>query len=359
VLAKIANRLFLLWLAGTFLFASGCLTKHGCTDPAKMAMPRELGLVALPPYEIQPPDVLVIDAVTVVPKPPYRISALDYLYIQLAPDNLPKDFPPDLLIAGLFPVGPDGTVNLGARLQTVEVTGKTLEEATKAIEDRIKKLVKKEFRTGIRVSVELARSRAMLQIRGEHLVRPDGTVGLGSYGSVPVAGLTIDEARKVIETYLAQYLLKPEISLDVAGYNSKVYYVVTDGGGSGEQVARLPITGHETVLDAISGIYGLPAVASKKQIWIARPLPAETNETQILPVDWKAIVMNGKTATNYQIFPGDRVYVNSQTLVKTDNILAKVISPIERILGVTLLGNTTEHAFERFSRGGGSGTGVP
>ena len=35
-------------------------------------------------------------------------------------------------------------------------------------------------------TVAIAQSRAMQVIRGEHLVRPDGTVGLGVYGSVPV-----------------------------------------------------------------------------------------------------------------------------------------------------------------------------
>jgi polysaccharide export outer membrane protein len=322
-----------------------------------MALPRELGLVQLPPYEIAPPDILVIDALNVVPKPPYRIHALDYLFIQLVPESLPKDFPKELMIGGVFPVTPEGTVNLGLTFQSVELAGKTLEEARKAIEERLKKILKKEIGQGIRVAVELAQSRAMVQIRGEHLVRPDGTVGLGLYGSVPVAGLTIDEAKNVIETHLSRFLLNPEISLDVSGYNSKVYYVVTDGGGSGEQVARLPITGHETVLDAISGIYGLPAVASKKKIWVARPAPGDA-EPQILPVHWSDIVRGGSTATNYQIFPGDRIYVNSQGLVKTDNILAKVLSPIERVLGITLLGNTTEHAFERFSRSG-SGTTSP
>ena len=33
------------------------------------------------------------------------------------------------------------------------------------------------------------------------------------------------------------------LSIDVLAYNSKVYYVVTDGGGNGEQVYRVPATG--------------------------------------------------------------------------------------------------------------------
>ena len=32
-----------------------------------------------------------------------------------------------------------------------------------------------------------------------------------------------------------------------------------------------PVTGSETVLDAISKVQGLPPVASQKRIWVARP----------------------------------------------------------------------------------------
>ena len=48
--------------------------------------------------------------------------------------------------------------------------------------------------------------------------------------------------------------------MDVLAYNSKVYYVITDGGGAGEQVYRIPSNGNETVLDAIAAIEGIVAV---------------------------------------------------------------------------------------------------
>jgi polysaccharide export outer membrane protein len=167
-------------------------------------------------------------------------------------------------------------------------------------------------------------------------------VSLGVYGEVPVAGLTLPEAKATLEAHLAKYLLKPEISVDVAAYNSKVYYVIADGGGFGKQIVRLPITGNETVLDALAQIYGVPATGAHNRMWIARPAPDETcPEDQILPVDLVAITEGGSTATNYQIFPGDRVYIKADGLIAADNWLSKVFNPIERIMGVTLLGSET------------------
>src|SRR5204862_5512953 len=128
--------------------------------------------------------------------------------------------------------------------------------------------------------------------------------------------------------------------IDVLAYNSKRYYVIFDGGGFGEQVIAFPITGSETVLDAISNVYGLSDVASKRNIWVARRTPHCGQPWQILPVDWIGITQHGITLTNYQVMPGDRIYVKAQKLVTIDTALARVISPIERVFGVTLLGSS-------------------
>lgn len=193
-----------------------------------------------------------------------------------------------------------------------------------------------------------------LPIEGPHLVRPDGTIGLGTYGAVFVAGMTIDDAKNaIIQTILRRQAGEKSkfefkdywegIRVDVAAYNSKFYYVIADGGGYGETVIRLPCTGNETVLDAISQIQGLPAVASKKRIWVARATPHD-QQPMILPVDWCSIVQGGRGVTNYQVFPGDRIYVNSDCRIRIDSHLAKILSPIERLFGITLLGATTVNA---------------
>ena len=56
---------------------------------------------------------------------------------------------------------------------------------------------------------------------------------------------------------------------------------------------------------------------------------------------WLGISQRGDVTTNYQLMPGDRLYVAEDKLVAFDTALAKIISPIERMLGVTLLGTQT------------------
>ena len=105
-------------------------------------------------------------------------------------------------------------------------------------------------------------------------------------------------------------------------------------------------------------IGGLPVVSSHKKMWLARPAPAGKPCYQILPIDWDIITKAGGTATNYQIFPGDRIYIGPDPLVLTDNTLAKVFAPIERIFGITLLGSATVQSF-RFNHNNGNGFFTP
>lgn len=144
------------------------------------------------------------------------------------------------------------------------------------------------------------------QLRGEYMVRPDGTISLGVYGSLNVAGKSLPQVKAVVTELLKQYLTEFTIQVDVAEFNSRCYYIITDTGGHGESVSRIPATGNETALDALAHIGGLNK-DSTRRMWIARRGSGEVE--QILPVDWKGITQRGHTRTNYQLLPDDRVYV--------------------------------------------------
>ncbi len=265
--------------------------------PPSGAVPRELEKITFPPYVIEAPDQLLIEVVQRAKVPQYDEKGV-------ALTN--KDG---------SPVTKDGVIPL-----TVQ------------------------------------------PVSGPFHVRLDGTVGLGFWGAVPVAGLTLDQAAEAIRNHLvsqetlSRFGTKPEsviVIVDVLAYNSKKYYVITDGGGFGEQVFPFPITGSETVLDALGNIGGLPDVGSKRNIWVARRTPHPGQPWQILPVDWVGMTQHGNTFTNYQVMPGDRIYVKAQRLVTIDRTLARIFSPIERIFGISLLGTSVYNQVS--GRGNGFG----
>ncbi len=263
---------------------------------AAEALPKNTGRPA--PYVIEPPDILLIDAVKLVPKAPYHIEPLDVLNITVANPLI------DQPISGPFNVDPEGTINLGPPYGKVKVAGQTVDEALATIETHLKAALRDP-----QVAVYLSQTSGQQQIAGEHLVGPDGTVNLGSYGTVYVAGMTVAEAKDAVTALLTEYLEQPRVSLDVFSYNSKVYYIVVEGGDAGDHLLRAPITGNETVLDALAlSTDGKIPNPAKCWVWVARPTPGQVLPELTLPVDLQA-VLKGDTRSNWRIMPGDRIFL--------------------------------------------------
>jgi polysaccharide biosynthesis/export protein len=306
-------------------------------EPA-MEPPRELSMISLPTYRVEPPDMLLIEMLKLVPLPPYRIDIFDVLQIRVMGTIL------DQPIDGFYLVEGEGIVTLGPAYGTVRVAGMTIEEATAALTNKLKEVLAKPD-----VSVQLARTSGTQPVTGQYLVAPDGTINLRQYGMLQVSGKTVTEIRRDLIKHMSQFFDSPEATVDVIAYNSKVFYVITEGAGLGDNVRRVPVTGNETVLDALTTVNGLSQVSSTK-IWVARPAPGGFGCEQILPVDYEMIVKGGSSATNYQILPGDRVFIAEDNVSAFNNYLSKVTMPIERLLGISSLGTSTVRGYQTLGR---------
>ncbi len=180
--------------------------------------------------------------------------------------------------------------------------------------------------------------RIPLQLGGnEFAVRPDGTVSIGGWGTVIVAGLAPEKAADAVRQKLAaftqakgadaagHFVVTVEVKAQTAAHTGtpiapevkpspvvggKACYVILDGGVNGEQVIKVPYNGTETVVDAIAHVPGLANDAAKRTIYLLRKGPAGTAQ-QALPVDWAAITQRGDTKTNYPLQPDDRVYLGT------------------------------------------------
>jgi polysaccharide export outer membrane protein len=248
---------------------------------------------APPPCTVAPPDVLSIAVAGMRPNASYRIEPEEVLKVQITGAHGKH------LLTGEFTVASTGTIDLGPAYGTIPIAGETLAEAEAAIQCHLKRT--------LHARVSLSRIRSERQVSGEHLIRADGTICFGTYGCLHVAGMTVAQVKAAVEQYLGEFTEGVEVTVDVAAYNSKVYYLVSDCG-NGERVQRIPLTGNETVLDAIVNV-PVRSAPARFRIWVARP--NGHNESMILPVDWRAITSEGSMSTNYSLHAGDRVYVKS------------------------------------------------
>jgi polysaccharide biosynthesis/export protein len=254
-------------------------------------------------YVLEPPDILVIKALRLLPKAPVRIQKLDVLQIGVA-SALAHSQTLQLCV-----VSPEGDVNLGVRYGRVNVAGLSIHEATDAIEEHLGKRLREP-----KVSLSVAEKANTDQISGKRLIAPDGYLNLGAYGQVYINGMTPEQAREAIEKELSKYFDKPSVSVEVFAYNSKVYYVIVTGKTEKEDhLHRFPVTGNETVLDALTQVNGVSRFSSKR-IWVARPPADAEGGFRVLPVKIDDIVAGAGVATNYQILAGDRIFIEDADL---------------------------------------------
>jgi polysaccharide biosynthesis/export protein len=297
--------------------------------PPKFEPPNELKPVTLPEYRIAPPDVLELGVVKLVPKPPYRVDVYDVLEIR-ALMALPQ-YPID----DFYIVDEVGNVDLGPVYGKVSVRGLSLAEVKSVIIRKLQEVLQQP-----EVTVKLARTGGTQQLDGVYLVQQGGVINLKQYGIVHVAGKTVVEARLAIEKQLSQFFDSPQVGVSVTGFNSAKYFIIFEGSNQGEDVISLPITGKETVLDALSSVGGLRR-ASSQDIWISRPAPVDFGCEQILPIDYAAITRGGSSTTNYQLMPGDRIFVAEDGQMAFNNYFMKATAPVYSLLGISQLGAST------------------
>ncbi len=147
-----------------------------------------------------------------------------------------------------------------------------------------------------------------VRLPADQQVLVDGSIDLGGFGRLVVAGLTLEMAENLIERTIV------DSGRDLTSVNVRLlepvhrYYVLGEVNSPGSY----PLVGHETVLDGILAGGGLTSAAAPCKILLARPT-SPTSCRITLPVCYREITQLGDTTTNYQLQPGDRIFVASRT----------------------------------------------
>jgi len=155
--------------------------------------------------------------------------------------------------------------------------------------------------------VQAAELDAPVRLPPDQTIFPDGTIDLGTYGRPLVAGKTLAqievEVRKLVND--KEKAKEPiGVTIRLIGRASKVYYVLGEVNAPG----AFPISGRETVLDGIIAAGGITKRAGEQSVVLSRPTPPDGCRV-VYPVCYTNIVQLGDTTTNYQLQPGDRIYV--------------------------------------------------
>ncbi|MES2638239.1 MAG: polysaccharide biosynthesis/export family protein [Myxococcota bacterium] len=147
-------------------------------------------------------------------------------------------------------------------------------------------------------------------------VGPDGAIDIPLGGRVPVAGLTVDEAKRAITAHLADHVLvRPQVVLNIEKYGSRTVNVT---GGVVKPESYAFEKERTTVSDVLVRAGGLTD-ASATRAWIMRDVAGVTNK---IPVDLERINA-GDAAADIELHAGDRLYIPQVESVFVDGQVQK------------------------------------
>lgn len=140
-------------------------------------------------------------------------------------------------------------------------------------------------------------------------IAPDGTLSYLQLNSVPVAGLTIDEVRDILEERLSEYYRNVRLIVTPQELVSKRYVILGEVMDKGVFALNRPMT----ILEALARSRGVnTALFEQSTIESAdmqRSFVIRNNER--LAVDLEALYHEGDLSQNIQLEPGDYIFIAS------------------------------------------------
>lgn len=158
-------------------------------------------------------------------------------------------------------------------------------------------------------------------------VLSDGTVNLPRLGSVPVWGLTLDEARSRITAGFSRILRRPIVYLDlvearpvrvaITGEVQRpgLYSIGRGGsnqlssGGVGSGGVTIQTSGPPTLLEAIQKAGGLTAYGDLRHLTVQRRMGGPGSPVKTLQFDFWQVLSGGSPVTNPLLYDGDSISI--------------------------------------------------
>ncbi len=172
-------------------------------------------------------------------------------------------------------------------------------------------------------------------------VLSDGTVSLPRLGSVPVWGLTLDEARARITAGYARILRRPIVYLDllearavrvaITGEVQRpgLYSIgrggtnqLSSSGGPGGTGVNIQTSGPPTLLEAIQKAGGLTAYGDLRRLTVQRRMGGPGSPVQTLQFDFWQALSGGGPVTNPLLYDGDSISIPRADNLSEPELLA-------------------------------------
>ena len=175
------------------------------------------------------------------------------------------------------------------------------------------------------------------EVSGDFMINNEGKIQYEFVGDLYVEGMTKEELKNVLQSKLSEFIISPELTVKIVGYNSKIVYVIGEVGRPGKIFMRGDtITVREALVQA--GLPLLSAKTTKSQLIT----PSEDGKPLRKRVNIHKLLYEGDLRENLVMKPGDTLYVPPTVMAKAMRILQPVAQPVGTASG---LGRTVTTGF--------------
>ena len=156
-------------------------------------------------------------------------------------------------------------------------------------------------------------------------VNTSGYIYFPYAGNVKVSGLTVNQIRNVLRRKLSKYIRKPQISVNIIGYQHNQIYVMGEVVRPGtETLTNKPLT----LMDAINGSGGInPTTADAHHVYVLRG-----NSIRFV-VYWLNISSPQAMiqAERFYLRPKDIVYVAPAGIANWNRVVAQILPTVQSL----------------------------
>lgn len=138
---------------------------------------------------------------------------------------------------------------------------------------------------------------------GKYIVRPDGRLSFPLIGELDITGKTVDAFTKELEKRLAEYIINPRVTVNIAQLGTTRVYVL----GEVNKPGLYELEKSHKVLDAIGKAQGFTKDAAKKKVFLVR----KDHKGEPVKVNLNDILKKGDVSQNHTLQEGDLLYLTS------------------------------------------------
>jgi len=168
------------------------------------------------------------------------------------------------------------------------------------------------------------------EVSGQYSINNEGKIQYEFVGDIEIIGMTKDEISDLLKERLSKYIISPELTVKIVGYNSKVVYVIGEVGHPGKIFMRGDtITVREALVQA-----ALPLL-SAKTTQSRLITPSEDGHPKQVKVNVHKLLYEGDLRENYVMKPGDTLYIPPTFMAKTLRAIQPIAAPIGTAAGTS------------------------